>query len=266
MRSDLSTGLCYRGLLAPGTPGKLDLSVVAPAFNEAGNLVQLVSEVQAALDVITWQGAALRWELILVDDGSTDGTKAEIQQEAGESVAVKGVYLGGRHGQTAALAAGFAAAQGRLIATIDADLQNDPADLPGLLEGLGSHDAALGYRVGRRDSALRRFSSGVAKAARRLALGDRTIDTGCSLKLFRAEALRSLPLLDGMHRFFPVLLRIHGYSVVELPVTHHGRHMGLSKYGVRNRFLRGARDLIAVRWIARRTLRIRLAPQDGDEG
>ncbi len=268
MKSDLSTRLCYRQLGSPLDHGTVDLSVVAPAFNEAGNLTQLVAEVRSALARVDHEGRPLSWELILVDDGSTDGTRGVIEAAARlgaePSAQVRGFYLDGQHGQTAALATGIAHARGRWIATIDADLQNDPADLPALLVALGENDAVLGYRKTREDSSLRRLSSRAARVARRIVLGDTSRDTGCSLRLFRAEALRTLPLFDGMHRFFPILLQIHGFQSTEHPVAHRPRASGTSSYGVLNRAFRTTRDLFTIRWIRSRTLHLSLTrPEPG---
>jgi len=158
-------------------------------------------------------------------------------------------------GQSAAFTAGFAAARAPLVATMDGDLQNDPADLLPLLDALGDGDAAVGYRVQRRDRFARRVASRVANAVRNALYGDRIRDAGCSLRIVRAEALRALPRFEGMHRFVPTLLRFQGCRVVELPVSHHPRLMGRSKYGLRDRALRGFADLLALRWMRSRMLR-----------
>jgi hypothetical protein len=141
-----------------------------------------------------------------------------------------------------------------VIATIDADLQNDPGDLPAMLALLPGHDAVVGYRVKRRDNFVRRASSRIANGIRNRISGDRIRDTGCSLKVFQAEAIQSIPLFEGMHRFLPTLLRYHGFSVIEHPVGHGPRVAGRSKYGVANRAWRAFKDLIAVRWMRGRRL------------
>jgi glycosyltransferase involved in cell wall biosynthesis len=146
-------------------------------------------------------------------------------------------------------------ARGALVATLDADLQNDPADLPRMIERLGAHDAVVGYRVGRRDDFVRRASSRIANRIRNTLSRDSIRDTGCSLKVFRVEAIRSIPWFEGMHRFLPTLLRYRGFSVLEHPVSHHPRRAGKSKYGVRNRAWRAFRDLLAVRWMRGRMIR-----------
>ncbi|MFT5734925.1 MAG: dolichol-phosphate mannosyltransferase, partial [Planctomycetota bacterium] len=228
----------------------LPLSLVAPVYDEALNLEPLYRKVAAAL------GANGAWELILVDDGSRDDSARVIRDLCARDPRVKGIFFARNCGQTAAIAAGFQIAAGASIATIDADLQNDPADVPRMVEQLcsGGHDAVVGWRRNRCDGRLRRFSSWVGNGVRRRLCSDTIRDTGCSLKVFRRAPIRALPLFEGMHRFLPTLLRYHGFDVVEIPVDHHPRVAGASKYGVRNRVGRAARDLLAVRWMRRRRL------------
>ena len=225
------------------------LSLVAPVHDEVGNLAALHVRCSEVL------GPGADWELVLVDDGSRDGSDALIRSLARQDERVRGVYFACNCGQTTALRAGIDAARGALIATLDADLQNDPADLPAMLAALGDHDAVVGWRVRRQDTLVRRLSSRVANAVRNRISGDSIRDTGCSLKVFRAQALRELPLFEGMHRFLPTLLRFHGRSVIEHPVSHHPRVAGRSKYGIRNRALRAFVDLLAVRWMRSRIVR-----------
>lgn len=224
------------------------LSLVVPVHDELDNLEPLYERIVEALEGRTW-------ELLLVDDGSTDGSDARIRELAARDPRVRGVYFARNAGQTAAIAAGFERASGRLVATLDADLQNDPDDLPAMLDALGDHDAVVGWRRERRDTWKRRVSSRIANRIRDAVTGDAVRDTGCSLKLFRAEALADLPLFEGMHRFLPTLLRQAGLDVIELPVSHHPRAAGVSKYGLRNRAWRALQDLLAVRWMGQRRLR-----------
>jgi glycosyltransferase involved in cell wall biosynthesis len=226
-----------------------ELSVVVPARDEEANLELLYEMVCDALD------GRVEWEMILVDDGSRDATSEVIAKLTERDARVRGARLAGPCGQSTATFAGVDLARAALIATLDGDLQNDPADLLPLLEGLGDGDAAVGYRKVRRDGLVRRISSRVANAVRNAVSDDRIRDTGCSLKVVRAHALRALPRFEGMHRFLPTLLRYWGYRVVELPVSHHPRLLGRSKYGIRNRALRGFVDLLAVRWMRSRMLR-----------
>ena len=225
---------------------RFDLSLVAPVFNERDNLRPLLARVGETF------AEGVRWELVLVDDGSLDGSTELIVTLAEEEPRVRPLFFARNCGQTSAISMGIRAAGAPLIATLDADLQNDPADLPRMVSALAGHDAVVGYRVGRRDTLVRRLSSRIANWVRNRLTGDTIRDTGCSLKVFRAEAIRSLPLFEGMHRFLPTLLRWHGYDVIEFPVTHHPRLSGKSKYGVRNRALRSFRDLLAVRWMRSR--------------
>ena len=225
------------------------LSLVVPAYDEEDCLPALYGRV---LEVF---GNGLAWELILVDDGSRDRTGAVVRELAEKDPRVRARILTRNCGQTTALRVGIAAARAPLVATLDADLQNDPADLLEMLEALGENDAVVGYRTERHDDWLRRVSSRVANAIRNAVTGDRIRDTGCSLKLVRTEAIRAIPLFDGMHRFLPTLLRFHGYRVIEHPVSHRARLAGASKYGVGNRAWRAFKDLLAVRWMRSRIVR-----------
>jgi glycosyltransferase involved in cell wall biosynthesis len=238
----------------------LELTLVAPAFEEEANLRPLAERVREVF------GEGTRWELVLVDDGSRDGTARVIRALVAEDPRIVGVFFAENQGQTAATAAGIAVARGRLVATLDADRQNDPGDLPAMIAALGEHDAVVGYRRERRDGFVRRASSRIANSIRNRLSGDSIRDTGCSLKLFRAEALEAIPLFEGMHRFLPTLLRMHGFSVVEHPVSHHPRVAGRSKYGVTNRAWRAFKDLLAVRWMRGRLIRLPLAGVERREG
>lgn len=227
-----------------------DLSVIAPVFNERENLEPLVRELRETLEPL-----GLAFEILLVDDGSSDGSAeriAELARSGGGRV--RGLHFRHNRGQTAAFDAGFKAARGRFVVTIDADLQNDPRDIPRLLAALEAYDAAVGFRRTRHDDWLRRVSSRIANAIRNRLSEDDIIDTGCSLKAFRRECLSGLKLFTGMHRFLPTLLRIEGFRVTQIPVAHRPRRAGQSKYGVGNRALRGLVDLLAVRWMKKRRL------------
>src|SRR3989449_1806232 len=165
-----------------------------------------------------------------------------------------------RAGQTAAFAAGFRAARGCVAVTLDADLENDPADIPALLSELERSDAAavVGYRVDRRDSGWKRLQSRIANGVRNRLNRETIRDTGCSLKAFRADAARELPLFNGMHRFLPTLIKMQGGRVSEVPVRHRPRRFGRTKYGMWNRVFRSLADAFAVRWMQRRALRYRI--------
>jgi glycosyltransferase involved in cell wall biosynthesis len=239
---------------------EVELSLVAPAYDEAENLPRLHARVREVF------GERLRWELILVDDGSRDATRDTIRALARADARVRGVFFERNCGQTTATRAGIERARAARIATLDADLQNDPGDLPAMLDLLASCDAVVGYRVKRRDSFVRRASSVIANGIRNAVLGDSIRDTGCSLKLFRAEAIRQIPLhFEGMHRFMPTLLRYYGFRVIEHPVSHHPRVAGTAKYGVWNRAFRALRDLFAVRWMRARIRRVSIAGETARE-
>lgn len=231
-------------------PGhSLDLSIVVPVCDEKENLSRLVEELEQVLGPL-----GLQHEILLVDDGSTDGSGEIIASLAHSVESVRGLHFRRNAGQTAAFDAGFKKARGRVVVTIDADLQNDPADIPALLDALEDHDAVVGYRRKREDNWLRRFSSRFANALRNRFTGDDIIDTGCSLKVFRHECLDEIKLYDGMHRFLPTLLRIEGKSVVQFPVNHRPRIAGSAKYGIWNRAYTAFVDLLAVRWMKKRHL------------
>ena len=234
------------------------VTVVAPVFDERENLKPLVDELLAVL-----RPSLVPFEIVLVNDGSQDGSAETIDALAAEHPEVHGVHFEVNCGQTAAFDAGFKKARGAVVVTIDADLQNDPRDIPALLRALEGHDAAVGFRAERCDGLVRRFSSKIANAVRNRLSGDDIIDTGCSLKAFRAEALREIKLWNGMHRFLPTLIRLEGRSVVQIPVNHRPRLMGTSKYGVWNRLFRSLADLFAVRWMKSRRLRYRVLRRTG---
>lgn len=234
-------------MAAAGTP---ELSVVVPARDERDNLAPLLEQTRHAL-----ASAGIAGELIVVDDGSSDGTFAELVRLAGGQEFLRPLRLPEGRGQSAALAAGIAAARGRWIATLDGDLQNDPADLPGLLEMArqGGFDMVQGVRVNRRDSFPRKAGSRVAGWTRRLLLGDRTLDTGCATRVLTAVLARTFPLqFRGLHRFLPLYARRTGARVVETPVSHRPRLAGTSKYGLADRLFTGLVDCFAVRWMLRR--------------
>jgi len=181
-----------------------------------------------------------------------------MRELAAEDPRVRVGALDGNHGQSAALDAGFRRARGEVLATLDADLQNDPADLPRLLTALDRADVVNGVRQGRLDGWVRRVSSRIANRFRNWATGDAVTDVGCSLRVMRAEYVRRVKLFRGLHRFLPTLLRMEGARVTELPVSHRPRVHGRSKYGIGNRLFAGLHDVFAVRWMQSRVLRYRV--------
>ena len=219
------------------------LSIVVPLFNEQDNVPKLQAEIAAAL-----QGL-VDYELILVDDGSTDETPSRVQEDE----RVRLIRFERNRGQSAAMHSGFAAARGEWIAMLDGDLQNDPADLPAMLQRLQEGwDLVCGYRAKRRDTLFKRLQSRIANAIRRRFVGDCVRDTGCTLKVMRAPCREALPLFHGMHRFIPALIGGMGWRVTEMPVNHRPRVHGVSKYGFGNRAWRATMDMFGVRWLNRR--------------
>ena len=238
--------------MPPGTE-QLELSAVIPVFNESASLPELIEELRGILD-----RASRSYEIVLVDDGSTDGSARWIAERASRDPCVRGIFLERNRGQSDALAAGLRSARGAVVLTLDADGQNDPASIPAVLEALREADVVSGVRTPRSDSWIRRVSSRVANGVRRAMIGDRIHDIGCSLKAYRREALDGIPLFVGAHRFLPALCQFRGARVVEVPVRHRARRHGVSKYGMGNRLFRGINDLFGVRWLKSRLLRYKI--------
>ena len=223
--------------------------MVVPVFDERDNLEPLHRELAAAL-----AGVSGGVEFVYVDDGSRDGSAELMATLAKRDERVRVVRFAANRGQTAAFDAGFRAARGEVVATLDADLQNDPADLPRLLAALERADVVNGVRVGRRDGLVRKLSSRIGNGFRNWMTHETVSDVGCSLRVMRASYLRRVKLYRGMHRFLPTLLRMEGARVVELPVSHRPRRHGRSKYGIANRLFVGLADVFAVRWMQSRRL------------
>jgi dolichol-phosphate mannosyltransferase len=227
-----------------------ELSIVVPFYNEEENVSPLVDGVIEAIG--QYSGGI---ELILVDDCSTDTTWERIKNAHLKDKRVRGIRHLRNKGQSAALWTGFGISQGNIIGTLDGDLQNDPADLPAMLRELATCDLVCGVRTKRADNFLRRASSIIARRARKLALRMDFADTGCNLRVFKKSVLETVPAFDGLHRFMPVLAHSGGATVKEMPVRHHPRVAGQSKYGVWNRLGRGIRDLLMVGLFIRRQLK-----------
>ncbi len=229
------------------------LSVVVPFYNEAENLPLLVAEIDKALSAIGLPG-----EIILVNDCSSD---TYARPETSPHFPVRWLDITARSGQSAAMYFGTQAARGEFVAYLDADLQNDPADLGKLLALVrgGKADLVTGVRTRRNDDWVRRFTSRFANAVRSRVLGDRTSDTGCSLKVLRAEAAKRLPAWNGMHRFIPALIHSMGYITGEVPVNHRARNAGVSKVLQGKRAWRATVDLLGMVWLSRRQFQGRLA-------
>lgn len=223
------------------------LSIVIPVYNEEENLPLLAAEIEAAL-----APTGLPYEVIYVDDGSTDGSPEVMRSLAATDPRVRILHLRRNSGQSAALDAGFRHARGEVIATLDADLQNDPADIPCLLEVLPECDVVCGVRQKRRDKWVRRISSKVANGVRNWLTHESVTDVGCTLRVYRRESVEHIFMFDGMHRFLPTLLKLAGARIREIPVHHRPRLHGVPKYNIRNRIWKALADLLAVRWMQRR--------------
>lgn len=228
-----------------GPPESPAVSVVVPLFNEEENVPILQAELAAAL-------TGFDYEIIFVDDGSSDGTVARIA--AGPRVHV--LPFAKNAGQSAAMYAGLHAARGATLVLIDGDLQNDPADIPKLLREIEKGpDLVCGYRAQRKDTTVKRITSRVANFVRSRFTKDGVRDTGCTLKAMRRECVQALVPFKGMHRFIPALVKGAGYRLVEIPVQHRPRKFGVSKYGLGNRALRATIDMFGVRWLLSRQLK-----------
>ncbi len=230
------------------------LSIVIPIKDERDNLQPLTTQLTTVLGNLE-QSREAPFEIVYVDDGSTDGSSALLDEIGRRTPEVRVLYFDRNHGQTAAFAAGFRHARGALIATLDGDLQYDPADFALLLPLITEYDLVCGRRRQRLDTVVRRLSSRLAYLIRNTVLRDDVHDSGCSLKVFRRAVVERIPLFHNMHRFFPALAKMHGFSVTEVPVQHFPRAHGRSKYGIGNRLFAGLYDLAAVRWMQKRCLR-----------
>jgi glycosyltransferase involved in cell wall biosynthesis len=228
---------------------KVELSIVIPVYNEVESLPVLAAELDEAVRLLGRPA-----EIIFVDDGSTDGSDVVLRQLARTDRRMRVLRFARNTGQSAAFYAGLQASRGRYVATLDADLQNDPRDLAMLWGYLARCDAAVGWRSRRRDGWLKRLSSRVANGIRRVVTGHAVHDSACSLRLMRRQCIEAIPPFDGMHRFVPTLVQLAGYRVIEVPVTHRPRRYGTSKYGIRNRAARAFADLLAIRWMMSRRL------------
>ena len=239
-----------------------DLSVVIPVYNEEASLSPLWSELRGVLDRLR-----LSFEVVFVDDGSRDRSAEIIRSFREADQRVRLVRLKTNGGETAATDAGFKAARGRRIVVMDADLQNDPGDIPMLLAHLDRWDAVTGWRVDRAagDNLVRRASSRIANRIRNWLSDEAIQDSGCTFRAFRRECLRELVLYRGFHRFIPTLLKMRGYRVIEVPVGHRPRRFGRSKYGVLDRAMVAFADLLVIRWMKARFLRYEIVEDVGGD-
>jgi glycosyltransferase involved in cell wall biosynthesis len=233
----------------------LDLSVVFPVYNEEDNVPILLDEITKALAGQPWT-----YEIVAVDDGSTDRSLQVLRESKAKYPNLRIIAFEKNSGQTAALDAAWRGARGRYVVSLDADLQNDPADIPAMMRRLEetTSDMVIGVRVKRQDTWSKKIQSKIGNGVRNWITNDQITDTGCSLKLVRREAVERVRLFTGMHRFLPTLVRMQGYKVVEMPVNHRARRYGVSKYNAMNRAFRGLADCLAVRWMSKRMLKYKV--------
>jgi glycosyltransferase involved in cell wall biosynthesis len=223
-------------------------SVVLPVYNEQDNLETLFAEIRRAAD-----STGRPWEAVFVDDCSTDRSLEIIRGLAERHPEVRYVAFAQNRGQSAAFCAGFDAADSQVVVTMDSDLQNDPADIPKMLAAFGDEcEMVVGWRAKRKDTLVKRLSSKIANAIRDWFTDDGVHDTGCSLKVMRADMLRRLPRFKNMHRYFPILMKMQGARIREVKVNHRERFSGVSKYGTLDRAMAGIYDLIGVQWLIKR--------------
>ncbi len=240
----------------------VELSLVLPVYDECESLRTLLDEILPVLEDL-----APAYEVVFVDDGSQDGSSAQLDELARLHPTVRVLRLDRNHGLSAALHCGFRAARGEILAMMDSDGQLDPRDLPSLVDVVrrGDADMACGWRRERHDSFVKRASSRVANSFRNLRTSSSIRDVTCPLKAFRRDVRDAFLPFDGMHRFLPTLAEMAGFSVVEVPVRHRPRRGGTSKYGVWNRVFRGMVDLRAIRWMQRRRLSYRVVSVGEEE-
>jgi dolichol-phosphate mannosyltransferase len=236
--------------LSSSDAAAVDVSIVVPVRNEAGNVAPLISEIAAALD------GRWRYEIVYVNDGSTDSTPAHLAEIMKQRANLRRIDHANSSGQSAAVRTGVRAARGAIVATLDGDGQNDPAFLPDLIAAIQNGDGriglAAGQRVGRKATGFKKMQSRIANSVRNAILRDGTRDTGCGLKAFRRDVFLILPYFDGLHRFLPALVRREGYDIAYVDVIDRPRHSGVSNYGFFDRLWIGIMDLIGVWWLIRR--------------
>ena len=235
------------------------LSVVAPCYNEQGNLIPLITAIREALEPLK-----ISYEIVIADDCSRDDSWNILQKLGAEDQRIRAVRLNRNCGQSAAVWAGIQAATGRFIATLDADLQNHPRELPRFLEAIERDrcDCVCGSRVAARaqgDSWVRQVSSKIANGIRNSITHETVSDSACGYRIFKRECAARLKFFKGMHRFMPTLIRLEGFSVVEIPISTNPRFAGQTKYGVWNRLFASFYDLLAVRWMKKRMIKFQVA-------
>lgn len=236
----------------PAVTAQLPYSCVVPVYNEEGSLPLIRAELLPVLRDLDGD-----FELLIVDDGSTDRSPEILREFLAEIPECVVYRLDRNWGLTSALDAGFRLARGEVIISLDADLQNDPKDIPLLIGKLDEADLVIGWRADRKDKFVKRISSRIANGVRNWMTDEVVHDSTCPLKVFRREVYARIKMFDGLHRFFPTLVKLEGFRIAEVKVGHRPRREGVSKYGVWNRVFKGLRDLRTVRWMKKNTLRYR---------
>ncbi len=224
-------------------------SVVIPFKNEEENIDELIAELEPVMTSLKEE-----WELICIDDVSTDKTLEKLRQLRKVKSFLNVISFEHNYGQSSAFDAGFKAAQGEYIITLDGDRQNDPGDIPKLISYCQNYDLVCGQRIKRQDSPIKKITSYFANQVRSRLCKDGVQDTGCSLKLYRSHCLRQIKMFHGMHRFLPALFLIEGFRIKEVPVRHRQRIKGTTKYNFLNRSFNTVADMFAVRWMRKRRL------------
>lgn len=225
----------------------IDISVVVPVYNEEENLPVLIPQIAEVLGPL-----GKTYEMIFVDDGSQDHSRRLLKEMALQYPRIRILGFKKNCGETAAGAAGIKEARGGIVITIDADLQNDPKDIPRMLDYLKEYDMVTGWRQKREDSWVKRITSRIANRIRNSLSGEEIQDSGCTFRAYKRECLQDIKLYKGMHRFIPTLVKMEGYRVIEIPIAHHPRRFGVSKYTTWNRMWRAFIDLLAVKWMKSR--------------
>jgi dolichol-phosphate mannosyltransferase len=229
---------------------KIEISAVIPVFNEEENLPVLIPKLMKIFNQLSKV-----YEMIFVDDGSSDNSRKILREMAIQHPTLRVLGLKENRGLSTALLAGMREARGDILITLDSDLQNDPADIPRLLQCLDQYDMATGWRQKRDDPWLKRIASKIGNGVRNRLSGETIHDSACTLRVFKKECIRTVPIFNGMHRFFSTLVKMEGFRIIEVPVSHHPRRYGKSKYNIRNRMIRSFTDLLAVRWMKDRRVR-----------
>ena len=235
----------------------MEISFVIPMYNEEKNILPLLEKLEK-----TVEDKYTSYEFIFVNDGSTDSTGKILKELAHKKSYVKPIFFKKNSGQSAALDAGFKFANGDIVVSLDGDLQSDPESISLLVPYLKEYDMVNGVRASREDGFIRKLSSTIGNGFRNFITGDNIKDTGCPLKVFKKEVVKSYDLYKGMHRFLPTLAKMNGFSVIEVPVPHYDRIYGKSKYTVFNRLFVGFEDVLAVRWMKKRRLNYEIVAEN----